>query len=301
MAMRRWMLLSKKTGQLGNRLTVYAHCLAAARERGYRFLNPAFCEYAPFFVGPRAHVAAADELPAADAREPSARARTLGYLLARAAYKSAKVVKHVSFGAIAVARARNEEHLDLRAVVEAAELRGCRYLVLQGYHFRHNPWFAAHDGFIREFLAAAAPWATEGRDAVAALRRECDTVVGVHIRHGDYREHLGGRFFWPVPQYAAFMARMVALLAPARVGFMVCSNAVHGREDFHGFTWRAGPGHLVSDQQALAGCDWILGPPSSFSSWAAYVGRSRLLRLEDPLLPFHLEDFQSLATPDPLY
>jgi hypothetical protein len=299
--MKRWMLLSKKTGQLGNRLTVYAHCLAAAREREYHFLNPAFCEYAPFFVGPRASIAAADAMPGAQLSLPTMRARAAAYIAARIAYKSAKVLKYVACGRIAVSRARNEVHLDLREVIEGAESHGCRYLVLQGYHFRHNPWFARHDAFIREFLDAAEPWRSEGRDAVARLRASCDSVVGIHIRHGDYRQHLGGRFFWEVPRYVALMRRMVDLLSPARVGFIVCSNAVHGEQDFAGLTWSPGPGHLVSDQQALASCDWILGPPSSFSSWAAYVGRSRLLRLEDPEHAFTLQEFQSLQTPDPLY
>ena len=69
--MSKWMLLSKKTGQLGNRLTVYAHCLAAARARGYRFLNPAFCDYAPYFVGPQSTLASADRLPSPGAGQPS--------------------------------------------------------------------------------------------------------------------------------------------------------------------------------------------------------------------------------------
>ena len=299
--MSKWMLLSKKTGQLGNRLTVYAHCLAAARARGYRFLNPAFGEYAPFFVGPQASLAGADRLPAPGARQPSPRARALAYMAARTAYKSAKVLKHFSLGRLAVSRARNEEHLDLKEVIDRAEARGCRYLVLQGYHFRHAPYCLEQDGFIRSFLAAAEPWAGLGRGAVEQLRLRCDTVVGVHIRHGDYQQHLGGRFFWPVARYRRFMERMVALLAPLRPGFLVCSNAQHRPDDFAGLTWASGPGHLVSDQQALAACAWILGPPSSFSSWAAYVGGGSLLRLEDPEHAFTLEEFHVLATPEPLY
>ena len=299
--MSKWMLLSKKTGQLGNRLTVYAHCLAAARARGYRFLNPAFCDYAPYFVGPQSTLASADRLPSPGAGQPSQRARDLAYAAGRTAYKSAKLLKYLTFGRLAVARARNEEHLDLKEVIDGAEARGCRYLVLQGYHFRHAPYCLEQDGYIRSFLAAAEPWAGDGRGAVAALRARCDTVVGVHIRHGDYQSHLGGRFFWPVARYRTFMERMVALLAPLRPGFLVCSNAQHRSDDFDGLTWACGPGHLVSDQQALAQCAWILGPPSSFSSWAAYAGRGRLLRLEDPQRAFTLEDFQTLATPEPLY
>jgi hypothetical protein len=295
------MLLSKKTGQLGNRLTVFAHCIAAARARGYRLRNPAFCEYAPHFVGPRAFVGAADGMPADGAREPAMWRRNVAYALARVAYKGAKVAKVVSFGRLAVARARNEVPLDLKEVVDTAEARGCRWLVLQGYHFRHHGWFDEHAPFVRAFLAPAQPWRSEGEAAVAALRHESQVVVGVHIRHGDYRQHLGGRFFWEVSTYVGFMRRVRELLAPRRVGFLVCSNAVHARDDFAGFAWAPGPGHLVSDLQALASCDLVLGPPSSFSSWAAWYGGARLLRVEDPQAAFALDDFRVLATPDPLY
>lgn len=295
------MLLSKKTGQLGNRLTVFAHCLAAARERGYRLANPSFQEYAPHFVGPRARVALCDDVPAADAPAPSEWRRSLAYAAARAAYKSGKLARFASFGRIAVARARNEVPLDLKDVIDRADAGGCRWLVLQGYHFRHHGWYARHDAFIRSFLAVAEPWREQGLAAVATLRRDVDVVVGVHIRHGDYRQHLGGRFFWEVPTYVGFMRQVRALLAPRRVAFLVCSNAAHGRNDFDGFAWAPGPGHLASDLQALMGCDYVLGPPSSFSSWAAYAGRVPLLRIEDPAAPIRLEDFRALETPDPLY
>lgn len=294
------MVLSKKTGQLGNRLTVYAHCLAAARERGFRLWNPSFVEYAPFFVGPRARVGACDQVPPEDAPAPRPWQRTIAYGAARALYKSAKVLRYVSLGRLAVARARNEVPLDLRVVVDGALARGCRLLVLQGYHFRHHGWYAPHAAFIRSFLTPAQPWRDEGLAAVAQLRTRARVVVGVHIRHGDYRQHLGGRFFYEVPTYVRFMERMRELLG-GEPAFLVCSNARHAPDDFTGFTWAPGPGHLASDLQALAACDYILGPPSSFSSWAAHFGERPLLRIEDPAAAFTLAEFRPLATPDPLY
>ena len=47
----RYLVIANKTGQLGDRLTVYAHMIGAARERGWTLLNPSFCEYAEHFLG----------------------------------------------------------------------------------------------------------------------------------------------------------------------------------------------------------------------------------------------------------
>jgi len=299
------LVLSKKTGQVGNRLTVYAHCLAAAYANGWRLHNPAFDEYSEFFVGPRLVLSSCAK---PWKTPPSRRLRTMTYALARVLWEFAKVARWPTLGRIRTARARNEVHLDLKAVMDAAIAGHCRVLVLQGYHFRHHGWFAPHADAVRAFLAPADPWASVGARAVAEVRAratvtgvEAPVVVGVHIRHGDYRQHLGGRFFWPVATYAGFMRRMVELLSPRPVAFLVCSNAVHKPDDFSGFVADFGPGHLVSDMAALAQCNYILGPPSSFSSWAAFQGRNKLLRLEDPGEVFTLERFETLATPDPWY
>ena len=40
------MIIGKKYGQLGNRLFLYAHLIAAAEEYGVKLMNPAFAEYA---------------------------------------------------------------------------------------------------------------------------------------------------------------------------------------------------------------------------------------------------------------
>jgi hypothetical protein len=62
-----------------------------------------------------------------------------------------------------------------------------------------------------------------------------------------------------------------------------------------------GPGHLVADLAALSGCDWLLGPPSSFSAWAAFAGNRPLLVVEDPAADFGLHDFTVSPSVDPRY
>ena len=47
--MRDMIINALRYGQLGNRLLVYAHLIAAAREYGVTLLNPAMCEYAHLF------------------------------------------------------------------------------------------------------------------------------------------------------------------------------------------------------------------------------------------------------------
>jgi hypothetical protein len=298
--MQRYLFVTKKTGQLGNRLTMSAHCLAAARERGWTLLNPSFARYAAHFVGPRAD-ALVCRPPRPDAAAPLALSRGLAYAGGRIAWQASKLLRLVPGIPVAAAKARNEEHLDLRPVIVDAERRGARLLALQGYHFRHHPWARRHAEAIRAYFAPLPAIRAEAERAVAALRARADAVVAVHIRHGDYAQHLGGRFFYPVPAYLRLMRDCEALLAPRRVAFLVFSNARHEPGDFAGFDATPGPGGLVSDLHALSLCDRIVGPPSSFSSWAAFYGRVPIARVQDAGRALMPADFERLSSPDPLY
>ena len=56
---------------------------------------------------------------------------------------------------------------------------------------------------------------------------------------------------------------------------------------FSGLTVDHGPGDPVGDLFALAGCDRVIGPPSTFSQWAAFFGDVPICFLDEgkPLAP----------------
>ena len=293
--MLRRIVLTRTTGQLGNRLMVGAHVLAAAAECGATCINPAFLEYSDWFEGPRRCLATWQPAnPAGTTYSPRLRQAT--YAATRVAWQMSKVLGPLSLGRIARARARNSKPLDLKDVIDQA--RGASTLLLQGYHFRHAPWAERHADLLRRFFLPLAEYRTLADAVVLDLRRTCDVVVAVHLRHGDYKTHLDGRFFWEAPVYRGFMDRMTTLLAPAKVGFLICSNARHQPSDFTGLTWRPGPGSVPGDLYAMSRCDYILGPPSSFSSWAAFQGGTRLLRVAAADQAFSLDDFAVQRAPE---
>jgi hypothetical protein len=53
-----------------------------------------------------------------------------------------------------------------------------------------------------------------------------------------------------------------------------------------------GTGHLVEDLYSFTHCDYLIGPPSTFTSWASFYGRVPLCRVESPEMPIRREDFQ---------
>ena len=41
-----------------------------------------------------------------------------------------------------------------------------------------------------------------------------------------------------------------------------------------------GPGSVVGDLYALARCDYIMGPPSTYTQWASFYGNHPMLSLD---------------------
>jgi hypothetical protein len=46
----------------------------------------------------------------------------------------------------------------------------------------------------------------------------------------------------------------------------------------------------------LAGCHYLVGPPSTFTLWASYYGATPLYQVEDPDKAFSINDFKVCTT-----
>ncbi len=279
-------------GQLGNRLIVFANMIAAAREHGLRVVNPAFHEYAPYFEATRRD--ALCRYPAARSWMPS------GQRWRRTVHRGVNGVQryvrkfHNRTGCWPLVQVLDigwHEPCDLdgRRFLDLARQPGV--LLAKGWLFRAQQSFPRHADEIRRYFTPIP----EHRERVAAtvrgIRRSADVVVGVHIRHGDYASFLGGRFYYGVDRYATILRRIAELLPGREVAFLVCSNESQPADAFAGLNATSGPGHLIEDLLALAACDYLVGPPSTYTMWASFYGQVPLYVLMDPAAAFGLESF----------
>ncbi|KAA9339256.1 hypothetical protein F0P96_01115 [Hymenobacter busanensis] len=284
-------ILIKRTGQLGNRLFLFAHFVANAAEYGYELANPSFNGYAPFF-------------------EATSTGNFGGLPVRMHAFKSPKLdrvfelVQHPrAFGLLRQAARllprgttlladEGETDYDLN---QPAYLDAARHhtVLAHGWLFRDKRHFANHGPLLRQLFAPVAPHRLAVAQLLARVRAEADVVVGVHIRRGDYATYCGGAYFYDDATYARALHELRAQLpAHQRVKFLLCSNEKLSAAAFAGLDIELSTGHFVEDMYALAGCDYILGPPSSYSAWASFYGLAPLLHLQRPAQPIALSDFQ---------
>jgi len=116
--------------------------------------------------------------------------------------------------------------------------------------------------------------------------------VGVHIRHGDYKEWKGGQFYFPPTRYAEWMRQLAGQLPNQKVAFLVCSDEQRSEAEFPGLSVGLGAGSALGDMEALSRCDYIFGPQSTYSQWASFYGNKPLQLLYGAGDSVHLEKFR---------
>jgi len=284
-------LIARPEGQLGNRIFQAAAFQAAAWEMGFSLMNPALGPYAEFFP-----VLAEDFFCRPGQGLPLARWRllfflTLDALTSRPGYPLWAAGRCAVLD-IAASHDGSEEDYDLCGEEFAGILAGHRLVVAKGWKFRaHAALKSRREDVVRLFTPHSGIRAEVERH-IARARSDCDILVGLHVRRGDYATWLGGKFFYGLDAYAAWLKAAGALWPEKKVSFVVCSNEnVDDLLGLPGISASAGPGAPITDLYALAACDFLIGPPSTFTLWASYYGGAPLHMLMEKDQTLHLEGF----------
>jgi hypothetical protein len=286
-------VVTLKVGKLANRIILFAHLAAAAREYGFGVINPAFDEYAEYFeqfkgaVWPRFPVRAS-RTPARLTRS----ARHASYALARTATNLLTSLR-VRNSIIDFERVTEiDEFYDLSSERFLKLVESTRLIVIQGWGFRDNISFRKHDDLIRELFVPVAGVRQKVDETVSRARSQAGVLVGIHVRRGDYRSFNDGAYFYSLPEYRRVMEEVANLFPQQSVAFVVCSDEDIPSDAFSGLTVELENRLHVVDLYCLAECDYVLGPPSSFSLWASFYGDRPLYWLRTPTAFPSLTDFE---------
>lgn len=118
-------------------------------------------------------------------------------------------------------------------------------------------------------------------------------TVGVHIRRGDYKSWRGGAYYYDDSTYIRVIQTLASQLRNQGVKcrFLICSNEPFDAELSEFELIRIPEASSMDDLCALSQCDYIVGPPSSFSQWASFYGDVPLHLLLDAREEIDLIDF----------
>ncbi|WP_460678628.1 alpha-1,2-fucosyltransferase [Mucilaginibacter koreensis] len=97
-----------------------------------------------------------------------------------------------------------------------------------------------------------------------------DTLIGVHIRRGDYETFNDGKWFYSNTLYKRKMDEVSAIFPDKNCVFVICSDCDIVEQDFKGYNVLINKRAAIVDLYLLSACDYIIGPPSTFSEWASF-------------------------------
>ncbi len=104
--------------------------------------------------------------------------------------------------------------------------------------------------------------------------------IGIHMRRrDDYAAWYGGQYHFSLEQYAAVTKAISVSLGASTHCFYLCSDQAVDLSLFAGLPVHHEISVLEDDFVALSNCHYIVGPPSTFGTWSAFIGGAKRLIL----------------------
>lgn len=265
-------IIAYKPGQLANRLFLFAKFLAYGYEHRVMVLNPSFDDYKDYLLSTEKQF-----MPASNGLQGFSSKLIIG-LIYRLSFFVGRVLHRLNinfkFLSVTYLDWSDQYNLESDTRLSAAGLH-----FIQGWEFNADDLLAIHKKKLIEFFRPAYRFDVEVNNFIQKVKND-NRLIGVHIRHGDYQFFEGGKYFYKLDDYKNLM-KALALLHPD-LRFVVCTN---NREivlsDFAELNVVMAPGHELTDLYVLAKCNYIMGPPSTYSLWASYYGHVPLYQIKD--------------------
>ncbi len=281
-----------RAGRLANRLFAASHLIANAEEYRYKLLLLSLSEYASSYEGERGGFWAkrfAYFLYAA-----------IFKVLVKLRFKSSFLhqiiiaeIPEYSFGEPISYSWDGRSSYDLNQQDYLRIVRSKPIIILFGRFFRDYEGVHKHQDIIRERFTPNQNIASNLRKTTDTLRAEQCTLVGVHIRKGDYATFQNGKYNYTINQYVDLLNRLGSSFKNEDIIYLICSNETILSKSLCKLKFK----HILSegspeeDLHFLSLSDYIVGPPSTYSLWASFYGKVPIYHIRDISKEIEKHDF----------
>ena len=249
-------ILCKRYGNHANRLMQNVHLEVFCQENGIRYINADFEDMVAYFNGTKS-------------------------------VKFAKALRYLSRLFPSVIKSSQYE-VELDDIKNQFTKGGIHFVSGFGYR-SYNLIDKYHDFVVSKYRIKEELKDKQLLSIINKQRSEGKLLVGVHIRRTDYKDYLNGKYFYSIDYYKQVIERLSDLIGDRNVYFVLFSDEIIQIDlpnctQSHG-TW-------YQDLDSMSNCDYLIGPPSTFSCWASYMGNVPQFFIKDTERTIQLTDFQ---------
>ncbi len=162
-----------------------------------------------------------------------------------------------------------------------------------GWYFRrHDLTLKYRKYFQNRYLLCPSYYSTNTFVQDVLSKKNNEVLVGIHLRRGDYKTWEDGRYYFEDSVFLEYISHMEEKIKEKNIvcKFILFSNesiSIPKRENLV-----LSKEKWYIDQYIMSKCDYLIGPPSTFTGWASYIGEVPLLYMQTKDATFSLDDFK---------
>lgn len=266
------MIFVRDKGQMCNNILQYAHVYAWARENNRHSMSMRFAYKYQFFniCNMKNH-------------------NFMMYMLGKYGAKY-KIIPVVTYDLGEAGKAEKE-----------AFTLAHKNVVIEGWGVRYYDLFLKYKHEILELFEFKKDIREKISRLMATTSDEDTIKIGVHIRRGDYQTFFNGIYFFYDYAFVRYIRKTMELFPGKKFSIYICGNDPSlNKEYYHKRLPEAKVvfpnGNPGEDLCTLSECDFVIGPPSSFSLVATMYGKARLLWMTSDESDVTLDSFQDFDT-----
>jgi hypothetical protein len=163
-------------------------------------------------------------------------------------------------------------------------LQKSRFILVKGWGFRDYDAFLAYREEIKLLFAFRLDIIQKVNNELPPLEKN-KLRLGVHVRRGDYKTWMNGQYYYSDEDFIRIIHSFCTLFPENSIEILIVSNEKKLPEEKYTMTLPAQlcflSGNPGEDLYALSTCDYLIGPPSTFSLMAAFYNDANLYWIFD--------------------
>lgn len=247
-------------GRWGNRLMLYSYLIVWASKYNCILMNPSFAEYSNYFSYFK--------------NNPIGLVQTkfnfLSHILKLFTNKFQNSLERItlrsnSFPFLYKVDLKNE-YLNTNEINFPKILHSNKIILFHGFLFGNRDFKLLENQ--REYLCQIFSFSQEIQEQSLDVFRIINKkkVIGICMRQGDYKDHFNGKLYLTDEEYKRLISRL-QIQYPNYGLFIACEEKKDDFKMSNAFTSFQNPALNLC---ILSTCDLLIGPPSTFMTWAAF-------------------------------